>query len=585
MKKSSVFKYLTNYKTNSIVFKQFLIILLAVILPMTAFFTVLSANVTRQSQNKISEVYNQRLSNIASALDNVLSEMKLFTYSIAGNENIVNFINRNNSADLYLNSDFSKIMGSSYMTYKYLDSVYLYSNVNRYVISSVYNGTIDSFSDRSWLSQYSYLSRNELAITPRKINNDYPYCLSFILPVFNNIGEKSGAVIVNVNVETLLKTVAGDDNSDFEIYVLDNYKKLMLSNDIERMYSEYNQYAYVYERIKYAKEHSSDMFLYTLSSPQSGLEYNGIASLNRTGSESHRVLLIILMIIFMIIISLFVSVFLAMRTFRPVQSILDVISGDADAEDKIGINNELSFIIRNINQTIQDKRLAEVQLEERVQLMNNAYSAALQAQINPHFLYNTLETINFMAMEKFHGENDISAITACLSKMLRISLNSEEKIVPLSTELEHVRLYIRILTLRYPDKCRFNFDIPAELSDCRVAKLMLQPLVENAFMHGIRPKNDGNGQITISAQRIDNELAVHVTDNGCGMDKKLLRSIREILSSDIYLSSKHIGINNVNRRIKMYFGPDYGVSVDSVYGTGSEFTVTLPLDPDQTDNN
>ncbi|GEM_PF-2039155 len=576
MKNSSVWQYITNYKTNSVIFKHFFSILLIIILPMTVLFGSIYLNYREKTQAEFTEAHRQRLSNIANSLDNIYSETRLFTYSMANNPLVLDFMQERELPALYEKADYSKIVGTSYLAYRYIESIYLYSDMNRYVLSGGLNDAIENFPDKSWLKNYSYLQKNEMAVIPRKISGTYPYCLSFILVQYNDAGDKVGAVIVNINIENLLKTIVGSDLLPYEVYVLDGYKKLVLSTDIERMFNEFNQYAFVYNRMNYANTHKNEMLLYTLKSQESGLEYVSITS---TASHTGRVQSVLMgaaLVLFMLLTTMLVSVLLAVRTFKPIQNIIETVGPNFDSKNQTGIHDEISFIIENINHTIQDKRLVELEFENRMVLLNNAYATALQAQINPHFLYNTLETINFMAYSQLKGPNDISTATINLSKMLRISLDNENKIVPLHTEFEHLSLYISIMKLRYPNKCEFIYDIPEELMNCLVVKLMLQPLVENAFQHGIRPSGQ-SGIISISAHISEPDLVFEIRDNGIGMNAEMLQSVQHILSSDIYLSSKHIGINNVNRRVKMLFGDEYGLWVTSTPGQGTAFTIRLPL--------
>ena len=571
MSKTSIFKYLTSYKTNSIIVKNFVTILFIVIIPMTILFMGLYISHFRSSEQQLSASYRQQISNTATSFDNIYAEMKLYIYILSQNPDIIDFMSAE-EPEVYTKADYNSIMSTSNLFYKYIESIYLYSAENRYIISGAYNDTIEKFPDKSWLSSYSHTYSNELIVTPRKISDKYPYCLSFMLPVFNELGKNIGAIIVNLNVETLLNVILGTQSSSNELYILNEYKKLVLSTNIERMYDAFNQYAYVYERMEEAN--SSGAFVETLDSRQSSLSYIYISS---PESQTGRSGFISIIIIFLsLVTTMLVSILLTVRTFKPIQSIIESIGEDFDSEKALSIDNELSFIINNINTTIQDKRLTEIELEHRIALLNNAYTSALQAQINPHFLYNTLETINFMAYRHFKAPNDISDITISLSKMLRISLDGENKIVTLSEEAEHLMLYVKILQLRYPEKFKLETDFPQELSGCRVVKLMLQPLVENAFQHGIRPSGRF-GTIKVRAFSENDKLKIEVSDDGAGMDKQTLTSVQKILASDIYITSKHIGVNNVNRRIKLLFGTEYGLAVESIEGNGTHFTITLPL--------
>ena len=197
---------------------------------------------------------------------------------------------------------------------------------------------------------------------------------------------------------------------------------------------------------------------------------------------------------------------------------------------------------------------------------------ALQNQINPHFLYNTLDSIIWMAET---NDSNIVAMTEALAKLFRISLNKGNEEISLERELEHVKNYLIIQSMRYADK--FTYEISAEpgVERCRTIKLILQPIVENCIYHGIKKKR-GTGKITIRAYRREQNLIIEVSDDGCGMPEEICRKILsdEIESENI--SGSGIGVKNVNERIQLRFGKKYGLSYSSEEGVGTTVTYVLP---------
>lgn len=224
--------------------------------------------------------------------------------------------------------------------------------------------------------------------------------------------------------------------------------------------------------------------------------------------------------------------------------------------------NQMMDCIRNLKEQVieeqEDKRKYELQ--------------ALQAQINPHFLYNTLDSIIWMAET---NDSNIVAMTEALAKLFRISLNKGNEEISLERELEHVKNYLIIQSMRYADK--FTYEISAEpgVERCRTIKLILQPIVENCIYHGIKKKR-GTGKITIRAYRREQNLIIEVSDDGCGMPEEICRKILsdEIESEDI--SGSGIGVKNVNERIQLRFGKKYGLSYSSEEGVGTTVTYVLP---------
>lgn len=246
---------------------------------------------------------------------------------------------------------------------------------------------------------------------------------------------------------------------------------------------------------------------------------------------------------------------------------VDEFSGEErEAGDEVGmLSRHFSHMAREIDGLIQTDYTNRILLRE-------AQLKALEAQINPHFLYNTLDSIIWMAET---NDSNIVAMTEALAKLFRISLNKGNEEISLERELEHVKNYLIIQSMRYADK--FTYEISAEpgVERCRTIKLILQPIVENCIYHGIKKKR-GTGKITIRAYRREQNLIIEVSDDGCGMPEEICRKILsdEIESENI--SGSGIGVKNVNERIQLRFGKKYGLSYSSEEGVGTTVTYVLP---------
>lgn len=239
---------------------------------------------------------------------------------------------------------------------------------------------------------------------------------------------------------------------------------------------------------------------------------------------------------------------------------------ESDDRDEIGmLYRGFGSMMKRIRTLINEVYLSKITQKE-------AELKALQAQINPHFLYNTLDSIIWMAET---NDSNIVAMTEALAKLFRISLNKGNEEISLERELEHVKNYLIIQSMRYADK--FTYEISAEpgVERCRTIKLILQPIVENCIYHGIKKKR-GTGKITIRAYRREQNLIIEVSDDGCGMPEEICRKILsdEIESENI--SGSGIGVKNVNERIQLRFGKKYGLSYSSEEGIGTTVTYVLP---------
>ncbi len=223
-------------------------------------------------------------------------------------------------------------------------------------------------------------------------------------------------------------------------------------------------------------------------------------------------------------------------------------------------------------------------LDEKIQEQENLKKAelkALQAQINPHFLYNTLDTIVWMA--ESNKPDQVIEIVRVLSSFFRIALSKGKDWIPIRQEIEHVQSYLTIQKIRYRDILDYKIDVDDDILDSTILKLTLQPLAENALYHGIKNKR-GGGTITIRAHRANqNQVLLEVQDDGVGFTPYKLAQIQATLKEDtgeISGNEGGFGLENVNKRIELYYGKQYGLSVESQYQSGTRVTVTIPLQND-----
>lgn len=197
---------------------------------------------------------------------------------------------------------------------------------------------------------------------------------------------------------------------------------------------------------------------------------------------------------------------------------------------------------------------------------------ALQAQINPHFLYNTLDAIVWLA--EAGQSREVIHITRALSDFFRISLSQGKDWIPLSEEIKHLTGYLTIQKIRYRDILDYEIDIPEELFDLQVLKLLLQPLVENAIYHGVKHRR-GRGMVRVDGRMEDGWLVLRVRDNGAGMTPERLEAVRAGLGADSGEGAGY-GLFNVNKRIQLYYNQPKGVEIESEAGQGTCVTLRVP---------
>lgn len=249
-----------------------------------------------------------------------------------------------------------------------------------------------------------------------------------------------------------------------------------------------------------------------------------------------------------------------------------VSQGDFLRDPEIEWDHELGDIGRGINDLAENvNHLLEKRLEDEKQKKDLEYKV-LQSQINPHFIYNTLNSIKWMAT--IQGSEGISEMTTALAKLLKSISKGTSNLVTIDEELSLLNDYFTIQSFRYGGTITMNIDCPDEFRQYGILKFTLQPIVENAIFHGIEPKGSGNIEIKVFDESDD--LHITVTDNGVGMSEEKARSV---LTEDTPGKSdffRELGLKNVHNRLKYEFGDNYGISIESVLNEYSAMTITIP---------
>ena len=251
----------------------------------------------------------------------------------------------------------------------------------------------------------------------------------------------------------------------------------------------------------------------------------------------------------------------AMKRFR---------KGDFDTKIELNRSDEFEQLAtgfnkmtRQLKQTMEEQVLAERKI-------NETRIAMMQSQLNPHFLYNTLDTIKWVA--KANQVPEVATLSSSLAGILRMSISAKQ-FCTLEEELKLVERYCDIQKIRFDDFFDLIINVPDELKCAVVPKLILQPLVENAIIHGLEDRDDG--RLFISSQRDDSELLkIFIEDNGKGISDEMIDIIE---SDDISRLEGHLGLNNVNTIIKLYYGKSYGITAERLEAGGTRMTITLPF--------
>ncbi|MDR6885337.1 two-component system sensor histidine kinase YesM [Bacillus sp. 3255] len=302
-----------------------------------------------------------------------------------------------------------------------------------------------------------------------------------------------------------------------------------------------------------------------------GVSYLDEMITTRKEISTFMIWLLVIVLIFILLISSFMSARISQPIKRLKKSMEMVEKGHFDTYIHVRGADEVEQLSRRFNlmvsrvRELMDQNIQEQEIKRKNEL------EVLQSQINPHFLYNTLNSVVRMVGT---GKNDevVTTITS-LSKFFRISLSKGKSIITIGDEIEHIRNYLIIQKMRYKDKFDYSIEADEEVLAYKTLKLILQPFVENALYHGIEYMVD-EGHIHISARKFKDTIVLQVRDNGVGMSEETLKNIMN--GSVKSEKGSGVGLRNVHERIQLYFGPEYGVKVESELEEGTVVKITIP---------
>lgn len=570
------------FKFNSIFLRTFLFITTLTVIPFIVLSIMFYSNTLKNIREEITLENSYMFDNSVNIIDRTLMEVDALSSSLASNESTQLYTINNVSTDSF--KTISRLTKTLPIIYRYIDSIYIYSEPTDTVIMDNNSIPLSDLSDTDWINAYHAVTSSKGTIIPRSKNNVYPQLITIIKPIYV-ADEKKGAIIMNINAQSIYNSMLYQQYKDGRLFFLVNAdNKIIISSEL----SYFNTYPddiglntlTIESNPKNSIYEINDKNYVVLSGDSTISDYKYISAypLELYEHKLSTMKLQIIGILLLLMIIIFILAYVAsVRSYSPLNEIISFLDNSQPPADNIEEEdkNELMYIINSIQTHINDKtKMAEI-LEERMKLLRKSQYDMLQTQINPHFLYNTLETINWMAYNMSNSENPVSKSLINLASFFRNTLTSGY-FVSIENEIKYTKEYVNILALRYGDLFDIEWDIDESILSYTIIKICLQPIIENAVYHGIKQKND-KGLIKIKGLCDDNNIILIVSDDGVGIEKDALDELNKTLSETSFTNEKsHIGLSNVNQRIKIIFGDSYGIHVESTVGVGTDVYVTIP---------
>lgn len=588
-KANMLLKLLGDYRFNSILVKSFFSILVVLLCTFAIVMWQVSRKIDDVIESEVATMSRNTLNQTKERMDTLMNEVVQISGQMSLDEDIMKFLlpegdgGRNKEATLAAKDQIRMYSG----LFDYIDSIYVYSSKLQYVVTSDGGGPLEEFDDLTWHSNLTERIYEPGRMISRVNKPGFPYFLSYIQPIRLTQMQFLGGIIVNIDSDKLDDQMAVDSSE--ELLIVDDRDNVIFANRQENLMKKWTELplAQLVDKetdtgSQSVKAEDGEQIFTVLHSSDFKWRYVSVVPM-RKYQEYQREFgsFYVLTIMLILILSVIAAVLISVYTYNPVKNILNLLK-NPDIYEPVGSakqgfkQDEIQEITGNIVRNFYSNRQMQKELEDYLNLVNKAQLAALQAQISPHFLFNTLENLRWRAIAICKGDNEVSQIILNLSEMLRISLDNSRQIISLEEEIKNARLYIEILQLRYADKIKVEWNISEELKKCQIVKVSLQPLIENAVYHGIKPLR-GQGIISISAFSENERVKIRVRDNGVGMSQEECRLLNEDLKSAYQTKEGHIGVRNVGQRLKLILGDAAEMSLRSAVGEGTTVTISLPL--------
>jgi len=537
----------------------------------------------------------------ATSVEGTISHLNSVYNSMIEQDFFYTFIRNPNPEEFYGDQQFKKELNSFSDSMKYLLDDEVITHVRIFVDSKHYNLTA-AYTDQSlfsplsqakgtyWNGIFQSTERLKLVcptmyLSPSEIENFGDMAMIHKIPITTS---KEGYVYVALyfNRSTLDSILIQDLPFTNSVIYINNDREAIVSTSnaaLSGLYylphesipesipntRKFETHIFAKEKVYvgYKNINNTDWYMIT------AIPYNNVFE-----EGSTLMLQFVTLYIGLLFISIFIALMLSSSIIRRISSVinqmkqvrssapvhLDVQSGSDEIGDLVDTYNymtdEINLLLHQQKKSANDLRISEFK--------------ALESQINPHFLYNTLDMINWMAISG-KGE-EVSTAVQVMSRFYKLTLNRGNTIVLVRNELEHVSLYVKLLNMRYQNKIHFLIDVPDEMMEYSIPKLIFQPIVENSIQHGIFEKEEKEGSVIIMGWQEEDTLIFIVSDDGVGIPPE---KINHLLDGTIREGTgSNIGIYNTHKRLQLFYNGDFGLSYMSTLGIETEVTIRIPAE-------
>lgn len=555
-------KYYQSYGFNSVILrntlKLFIIFLLITMLPTTIAY-IISVNSVKNDVENFNKEEAQKFEIVA---ENVFRDTEYLSSEILNNSQVLLYMsmNEDNVLSQEFTDDIVKLLNAYMVSRTEIDSIYLYNSRQGNICSVDGIEIVKNFPDTGWIAEFETDFAKNYKLYSRRMDNKFVNAFTFIKKVQYGYG----GVIVNIDAQKVRKKISNLLADGSETYIIKGNRVLYMdtksneniaiTGDWEEIKNNFAGRGFIYRSIK-SKFYDMDF---------------AVAIPKNQYSDRMTSIYIVFMaaVISIVAIALLISLVLGMNNMGYVTGFIEIL--DHKHRPEILKEDEIKYVSDRIIAIIDDNEMLQKDIEKRITEYDNLQKKALNAQITPHFINNSLGAILNCNLKESGLNSKTAEMLIKLSKMLRYSYVGGEMFARVEEEINYIKLYVDFLQYRYNNfECEFITD--ESIRDEKILKMIMQPFVENAVFYGI-----ANGGDLLRIELLDSggDIAVSVYDNGAGIAPDRLDEILKNLDTD-ELKDKHIGIKNVYRRLKLIYGDEFMFEIKSEEGRYTQVNIRI----------